>query len=68
MLSPSDKLGGAPLKPSQLQWLPSLMTNTSTIDIPCLQRAFSWRGFFNNNPIYERLDRAVCSNSVFTDF
>ena len=68
MLSPQDKMRGSPLKSTQLTRLPSLFSTTNAMDIPCLQKAFSWRGSYNNNLIFERLDRAICHHAFYTDF
>lgn len=53
MVLHQDKMGGAPLKPSQLKTLPYLIKLHAAIDIPCYQKAFSSNGLSNNKPIYE---------------
>ena len=41
MLSPQDKLGGSPLKSTQLNRLPLFLSTSHAMDIPCLQQAYS---------------------------
>ena len=68
MLSSSDKQGGRPLSPGHLNRLPNLLVNSNGIDIPCLQKAFSWKNSQQNVTIYERLDRAIGHHTFFNDF
>lgn len=42
MLSTSDKQGGRPLSTHSFR-LPNLLANSNGVDIPCLQKAFSWK-------------------------
>ena len=68
MLSPQDKMGGSPLKSTQLKRLPLFLSTSRAMDIPCLQQAYSWRGISQNNLIFERLDRAISHQSFYNAF
>lgn len=63
-----DKLGGAPIKHTQLHRLFHLLQQHNAIDILCHHQAFSWKGFSNNDPIYKRLDRAISTMQFYNDF